>query len=390
MSRDNLRTLSAPEKTIRFLDYLRKNTDENHTVQLKDIKAAFREMGLNPGVNNTLHDFIVGVANACNADVEESVLPQAEWRVMFDDYIEKYGEQPVEDETDREWMQIRNLYYVPEFSYKELDALIEAVRFSRTLTAKEAEKIIKTLEEKFASKYYKRGVRGICKVHEKAGYDRDLLRKNLLTIQQAIEDGVQIEYQFNGYSHHKKLEPAGRYKRKASPYYIVADNGKYYLLAANERYKSTMILRIDLMTEVLIPERNETTGKKGIQRIPPGDVAALPQDWDVYYPMKHIHMSYDEPVRIKLRIKSRKEPDNPREHVTPDYTFLYDCFGDNYRYLGVDKEDSDYDIVSVECSPFGMTNFALQYADRLEVLEPAHIREEIQKKVRLLQNKYMV
>ena len=103
MPRDNLRTLSAPEKTIRFLDYLRKNTDENHTVQLKDIKAAFREMGLNPGVNNTLHDFIVGVANACNADVEESVLPQAEWRVMFDDYIEKYGELPMEDETDREW-----------------------------------------------------------------------------------------------------------------------------------------------------------------------------------------------------------------------------------------------------------------------------------------------
>ena len=35
--------------------------------------------------------------------------------------------------------------------------------------------------------------------------DRETLRKNLLTIQRAIDDGVQISFTFNGYDKDKKL-----------------------------------------------------------------------------------------------------------------------------------------------------------------------------------------
>lgn len=397
MNNDNLRKPSAPERTIRLIEYLRKNTDKDHTVKLGNIKNAFQDMGLKLGNDSTINSLVKDIAHAYNSDMEEHALPQSEWRIVFDDYIKNYNnalyDENESDETDddkKPSMHIKNLYYVPEFTYEEIDALIEAVLFSKTLTTEQAKRIITTLEEQFTSKYYIRGgARAICKVHEKPDYNKELLRENLITIQQAIKDRVQIEYQFNGYSHNKKLTPMGNYKRRVSPYYIVADNGRYYLLAANEEYKNTLILRIDLMTEVNIPNRNETIGNKGIPSIPKKDISGMPQEWNGDFPMKHINMSYDMPVRIKLRVKSEKSEQDKRKHIDPDYTFLHDNFGDNYKYLGVDEENSDYDIVEVESSIFGMVNFALKYADKVEVLEPPEVREKMREKAQMLQKYYL-
>lgn len=55
---ENLRTPSIQERTIRFLEYLRKNTDKNHPVKsIEDIKDAFHNMDLNLGSDNTIRDF---------------------------------------------------------------------------------------------------------------------------------------------------------------------------------------------------------------------------------------------------------------------------------------------------------------------------------------------
>ena len=193
---------------------------------------------------------------------------------MYDGYAKLYGDvmddedvsgKDGSDEKSGSRVQYSNLYYVPEFSYEEIDALIEAVQLSRTLSAEETEHIISTLEDNFTSEYYRKGARRVCKINGKECCDRNVLRKNLLTIQQAITDGVQITYRFNGYNRDKKLAPMGDYKRYASPYYIVANDGRYYLMAANKAHKDegAYIVRIDLMTEVEIPDRNEKAGKKG-------------------------------------------------------------------------------------------------------------------------------
>lgn len=393
---DKLPTLPGPEKTIRFLEYLRKHTDREHPLKsIKDAREAFRKDRLHLGSDNTIREFYKNIADAYNLDIEQHPLPQSEWRIMYDGYVKLYGDADGEEDLfgedepdgmngDRE--QFRNLYYVPELSYSEIDALVEAVQLSPTLNQKETAKLISSLEENFASKYYQKGARRICKIHGKS-CDRELLRANLLTIQQAIKDGVQIAYRLNGYTKDKKLAPMGDYKRTASPYYIVANDGRYYLLAANEKYKHSgpYIVRIDLMTEVAIPGRDENAAKKGMPAIPKNEVAGLPSEWEEDFPMRHIYMSYGAPVLIKLRIKNEKEKDG---HTPPAYTFLYDYFGDSYRYLGIDKNDPDYDIVAVRCTEFGMENFAMQYADKVEVLEPLELREAILKKAQRLAEKY--
>lgn len=140
----------------------------------------------------------------------------------------------------------------------------------------------------------------------------------------------------------KRLAPMLDYIRHASPYYIVANDGRYYLIAANDKYKDSgpYIIRIDLMTEVEIPERDEKSDRKGIPAIPKREVAGLPPEWEEDFPMRHINMSYGVPILIKMRIKNKKKEDGhiPEE---PVYTFLHDYFGDSYRYLGVDEKDGE-------------------------------------------------
>ncbi len=48
------------------------------------------------------------------------------------------------------------------------------------------------------------------------------------------------------------------------------------------------------------------------------------------------------------------------------------------------------DIVKVECSPFAMTHWALQYCDRVEVMEPESVRNDVITKIRNLNVKYRV
>lgn len=53
------------------------------------------------------------------------------------------------------------------------------------------------------------------------------------------------------------------------------------------------------------------------------------------------------------------------------------------------EENAPYDdIVKVECTPYGMVHWALQYSDRVEVVEPQEVREAVIEKVRNLNEKY--
>ena len=61
--------------------------------------------------------------------------------------------------------------------------------------------------------------------------DRETLRDNLLTIQEAIDNKKKIAFMFNGYSCEKELIPIRENKDIVSPYYIVANSGKILFIS---------------------------------------------------------------------------------------------------------------------------------------------------------------
>ena len=370
---------SKLERAFKILEYLKNNSDSEHTVTQAALR---RESEIEPymGDKETYNDTIVKMAMALNFD-EYGVKPENEWKLIFKDFVKKFGaesldESDSEDEyDDNQTMRIRGLYYNHTFTYEEINSMIESILFSKTIDTESANKIIE--------------------IKEPVLVDREILRENLLKIQHAIDDGVQISFTFNGYDKYKKLVPNHNKKDTVSPYYIVASGGRYYLLACKElvfsekTFRNMSIWRIDLMSEIEIPGRDEKHNINGIPSVSKWKVDNLPQSWSEDFQLSHLNMSFDNPVKIKLRIKSPKEKNNPSKPLRADYTFMYDWFGDTFKYIRTEESEPYDDIVEVKCSPYAMANWALQYSDRVEIIEPESVRNMVIKKVMSLNKKYI-
>ena len=399
------------EKCYRILEYLKKHTDSEHrTTQAKlrnvpELQEYIKDKG-------AFNDAVNAMANAMNLG-EHGPKPQEEWRLVFDAFIQQYSDEWDEDgsshrrepnaDADYEkfaWKTgevrrpIKNLYYQQPFSYDEVNAIIEGLLFSKTLDTKTANALVRKVEDHLTNDFYAKGAKNICTIYEPSLADRETLRENLLVLQKAIDRRLQVAFFFCGYDHHKKLIKLRPCKDVLSPYYLVANSGRYYLLACKEVAirgeirRNMSIWRVDLMRDIEIAEFDEVQGKKGIPSLKKSEVKNLPEQWNERFALSHLNMAFDEPVTITLRISSPKEEGYPELHKRPDYTFLHDWFGDTFQYVGTDKEDTEYDIVRVRCSPYAMTNWALQYSDRVEVLAPESVRNAVKEKIENLTQKY--
>ena len=149
------------------------------------------------------------------------------------------------------------------------------------------------------------------------------------------------------------------------------------MIASAKEYKTMTIWRIDLMTEVELTDIEQTKENYLFK----DEVKDLPKQWENGFIYSHLNMSFDEPENITLKISRSKYLKNA------DYTFMYDWFGDSFRVL---RKGDEYDKVLVKCSPFAMVNWALQYSERVEVLEPISVRDAIAEKVKNLNEKYLL
>lgn len=255
-----------------------------------------------------------------------------------------------------------------------------------------AEKLICKVEENLTNKFYRWGARNVCKMRPIASDEDMRVKENLRILSQAIADQVQIEMTFCGYGPDNRLDLPSGDKTCLSPYYIVADGGRYYLLCAYERsaYKCAddteydrhmYFYRIDLMADIRIP--GQKNGRKGIAVTPKHKVRDLPQEWNDDFFIHHMNMAYGNPRWIKLRVSIM------RDGKKLPLTFLHDSFGGCYR-VEDDPEDGNYKIIRVRCAEFAIVNWALQYSDRVEVLEPQPVRDAVKDRVRKLAETYAV
>lgn len=378
-----------------ILEYLRRNSDPEHLAS-RDLMRGMDDLKKYAESKAAFNDSVRDLAMALNHDENGAILPQKDWKVFYRAFCEKYGgREDGEDDTPADnvsaegrkkepRMPIRGLYYRHTFSYEEINALIEGILFSRTLDSQTANLLIEKIENQLTTKFYKKGPKNICTVREPMLGDRERLRENLLLIQRAIDDEVKIAFRFNGYDRRRELVPVRNKKDVVSPYYLIASGGRYYMLACAEGREDASIWRVDLLTELKIPGRSKR--RKGERALEKRKVMGLPQVWDEKFHFRHLNMAYDQPVEITLRIN------NPREwsdgEMRQNYTFLYDWFGDTFHYERTETEPPYGDIVTLLCSPFAMVNWALQYSDVVEVLEPESVREAVAEKIRRLERKY--
>ncbi|MFI3202072.1 MAG: WYL domain-containing protein [Eubacteriales bacterium] len=383
------------EKIYKLIEYLKWNTDKDHRVRQKNLREIEKIKDL-LGHKGTFGKNVKRMSEVLNMNEEGGLLELEEWRLVYDGLLREngyLGEDEEEDEKEElvegTGHKVGRIYYQQPFSYEEVNYMIQGLLFLDTMETEQCNKIIKKIKKECTTKYYKGANAEVSRVYRKENFDATRLNEKLTIVQQAIKDGVEIEFTFYGYNRHNQLVPNKKKPDRLCPYYLVVNGGNYYLIGCwvteTPKNPNMSIWRVDLMENITIPERNERSHRTGRQILEKHLVGNLPQEWEENFLYTHMNMSFDRPTRIRLRIKSPKEKGNLDKALRADYTFLHDAFGDTFT---VKRVEGDYDLVEVRCSPFGMVNWALQYSDRVEVVEPAEVRTVVIGKIKALQKKY--
>lgn len=165
---------------------------------------------------------------------------------------------------------VTNLRYVHDFSFDELDTIINALYFSKTVNEEERDRLIYKLAKLSSKRYQKKWFsennnRPVIKnifqgIVNNNDASRTELKKNIALIQSAIDEKVKIQFIMNVYNAERELVPSkiddsGKtIWSKVTPYHILIYNDKYYMLANCKPYSNVSVWRIDLMSDVKLLE----------------------------------------------------------------------------------------------------------------------------------------
>ena len=240
-----------------------------------------------------------------------------------------------------------------QFENAELRMLIDSVLFSRTLSGEEAERLIKKLTA-FGNKYFHAKVKHVCHLPKLIHSDNTDVLRNLDVLNDAIEQGRKVRFTYNSYGKDFQLHPKREEPYIVSPYQMVANQGRYYLLCSYDTSNRLSHYRLDYMTKLEMLDA----------KVEPMDqMEDFVQGYSLPKHMaEHIYMFSGPSVQVKMRVRA----------VNMDA--LIDWFGKGFHIV---KEDADGLIVSVACNELAMKYWALQYGEYVEVLEPKSLREAI-------------
>ena len=286
------------------------------------------------------------------------------------DQSEKY------DELLKRVPPVTNLRYVHDFSFDELDTIINALYFSKTVNEEERDRLIYKLAKLSSKRYQKKWFsenndRPVIKnifqgIVNNNDASRTELKRNIALIQSAIDENVKIQFIMNVYNAERELVPSWTDKkgkailRKVTPYHILVYNDRYYMLANYERYSNLSIWRIDLMSNVKLLEEAGRSKQ---------EIKGMTNTWNGQeYMEQHLNMFYDDPVKVTLKV--------PNDH----YTMMVDWFGNSFvKWRAIDEK---YDMVFVACSEQAIINWAMQYSGVVEVLGPSSVQNAIEARCR--------
>ena len=350
--------LTTYRLAVHILNVLKNFSDEEHIVSQKNLHTLLNET---PGATAQNRQTIAAAISALLLEMNRD----GDRRISYK-----------EDSSGRK----TGYYYIQELSYRELDALIEAVVFSGSISAEDkrllVEKIIHLTSVYYESLFYDKQTEKLL-TNDNAIFSRTYktnVGENIRAIQNAIKQGERISFKFNAYNADKSLSPLP-YSYELSPYQIVVYHDMYYLIGGKEGWGSLSHYRIDLMSDIMPAKDSDGSIKQRESMARFKELRDSMARWQPdKYMSEHLYMGYDKPKRIRIKIKSGK------------YTVLHDWFGDNYEKSFTPCEDG-YDYVYIVTSPSMIVHWALQYADVVEVMDE-EIRGEIRKQIVKLGGKY--
>ena len=248
------------------------------------------------------------------------------------------------------------------FLDSEIHLLIDGILASKHINPRHSKDLIGKLEN-LASPSFRHSVKNVYTVNEWDKTENPALFYNIEIIDEAIETGRQIEYDYNKYGADKKLHVSSH--QRGTPYLLILHNQRYYLMSLNEKFKTVFYNRVDHITNVRLTDEPATP----IRSIPGYENGIDFKRFSTALP----YMFADQP--------------EPVEFLAADWVIdqVIDWFGKEIRITPADEK---HYRVCVRSSPSAMEYWALQYVGAIEILSPAKLREEIGKTLSEAAEKY--
>ena len=333
-----------PKKMIpaMILEILRENTDENHTLDQKQILDLLNTKFTSPLDRKTVRrnmEYLIDMGVPLNYTINHRKGGNDTW-------------------TD--------FYLARDFTESELRLLIDGLLFSNHLPYKHCMQLVEKLE-KLSSKYFKSHVKHIKTLPDTEIYNQQIFY-TIEILDEAISNDRKVSFHYIKYGTdmkpHPKLGEDGKPKEYiVSPYQMAAREGKYYLICNYDKYDDISNYRIDRIKDIKILD----TKRKPFSKLKDanGDRFNLGD-----YMKNHINMYSSGDTRVRFRIVPSMVGD------------IIDVFGKEVRF---EEEKDDYVVVSVRVTEAAMLHFAKAYAPNVVILEPQNMADQMKewaKKVR--------
>lgn len=314
------------------LDILNQYTDSNHCLTYADIANK--------------------LSSLYGIDIERKTIARDIDILLFKGYdIVKRGNLGV-------YLASRN------FEEGELLYLIDAIYSSRSIPTKYAKDLVGKLTSDY-SIYDKKRYNYLEKLDDDSKTDNKQLFYTIEVINEAIEKGKKVEFQYSAYGLNKKLELKYDGKKfKINPYYMVNNHGKYYLVCNYDKYDNLANYKIECISNIKIIDEPI----RPLSSIPGQENFSIKQ-----YMKEHIYMVAGNSVNATIKIDDKKRI-NDIIGWFGDGLSIYTQCNQIYATLTVNEEALVY--------------WALQYGEHVEVVSPQSTRDKIKNMLIQLNKKY--
>ena len=257
----------------------------------------------------------------------------------------------------------RNGSYLVErtFEDSELRLLIDGVLSSRHITAKHSKQLIEKLCG-MSNKYFKNHVKNVFSVNDWSKSENVALFYNIEIVDEAIEKGKQIKFDYNKFGIDKKLHKSASHV--ASPYQLILHNQRYYLMALNEKWKNVSHYRVDHITNISLTD------------IPLTQIRSV--------------KGYESGINYKNFASSLPYMFTDTIDTVKFYTdeWMIDQIVDWFGYdFTIEKADDRF-LITVNVSLNAMEYWAMQYLKAVEIVSPSELRERIKNNIEKAKEKY--
>lgn len=248
------------------------------------------------------------------------------------------------------------------FEDSELRLLVDGVLSSGYITARHSKDLIEKLCEQ-SNRYFRPRVKNIYSVNEWNKTDNMSVFYTIEIVDEAIEQGKQVCFEYNKYWTDGKLHRTSR--QTISPYQMILHNQRYYLMGYNEKWKEMRYYRMDRITNIS-PIDEPSTPLRSVKGFESGiDYKRFSQSMP--------YMFADEPQTV--------------EFIADGWVIdqIVDWFGKDVR---MEEYGDGRFLVRVRVSINAMEYWAMQYMNAVEVLSPKELRERIKKNLQVANEKY--